>query len=236
MTRTRWKVLAAVGVVALLGAACGGDDDDTQAAAGTDGTEQDGGGDAGAEPSTETGAAELRAGLTALLQEHVYLAGIAVSTGVSAGLDSPAFEAAAGTLDENSVALSEAVGGVYGDEAGSAFLELWRKHIGFFVDYTKAKAGGDEAGATAAREALDGYRADFGAFLAGANPNLTQDAVAEELVPHVDTVFSAIDAVVAGEPPFAELREAAQVMPGTANVLAGAIVAQFPDQFGSESE
>src|SRR3546814_13147616 len=35
----------------------------------------------------ETGAAELRAGLTSLLQEHVYLAGAAISTAVQAGGD-----------------------------------------------------------------------------------------------------------------------------------------------------
>ena len=64
-------------------------------------------------------ASSLRAGLTQLLQEHVYLAGIAVYAAVHTP---DAFDAAAGTLDENSVALSETVGSVYGDEAE----EAWR--------------------------------------------------------------------------------------------------------------
>src|SRR4051794_9239278 len=67
--------------------------------------------------ASDSGAATLRAGLTALLQEHVYLAGIAVSNGVDHGLTSKQFKAAAGTLDANSVALSKAIGSVYGTAA-----------------------------------------------------------------------------------------------------------------------
>ena len=37
------------------------------------------------------------------------------------------------------------VGGIYGDKAGNQFLELWRAHIGFFVNYTLGKATGDAA-------------------------------------------------------------------------------------------
>src|SRR5262249_19152970 len=53
-------------------------------------------------------AAGLRADLTRMLTEHVYLAGVAVFTAYTAkdGLDSKAFKAAAGALDENSVELA----------------------------------------------------------------------------------------------------------------------------------
>jgi hypothetical protein len=116
--------------------------------------------------------------------------------------------------------------------AGEPFLELWRSHIGFFVNYTLASAGGDDAAAQQARDDLAEYRADFGAFIAGANPNLPAEAVADALVPHTDTVFAAIDAVLGnGDNPFLKLQEAAAVMPGIAEVLSGAIAAQFPDQF-----
>ena len=181
---------------------------------------------------TESGASALRSTLTAGLQEHVYLAGIAINTGVGAGLDSKEFKAAADTLDTNSKALADAIGGVYGDDAGKAFLELWRAHIGMFVDYTKAKATGDEAGVKKAEKDLNGYRTEFGAFLASANPNLTAEAVAEELKPHVSTVFDTIDAAVGKKTSvFDKLAEAASHMPNTANVLAGAIYKQSPDKF-----
>ncbi|MGH2897975.1 MAG: copper amine oxidase [Solirubrobacteraceae bacterium] len=181
---------------------------------------------------SDSGASELRAGLTGQLEDHVYLASIAVAKGVGKGLDSAEFKAAAGTLDDNSVALSKSIESVYGAAAGKQFLALWRKHIGFFVDYTKAKATKDAAGATKAKAALDGYRADFGAFIGGANPNLPAEAVAAELKPHVNSLFAAIDAVVAGKTSTYKLVAAAAAhMPMTANILAGGIVKQFPDKF-----
>ncbi len=182
--------------------------------------------------SAEAGGAELRAGLTSLLEDHVYLASLAVDTGVKAGLDSSAFKAAAGVLDENSVALSKAIGGVYGDAAGEQFLALWRKHIGFFVDYAKGKATKKDALATKALEDLDGYRNDFGAFISSANPNLPKEAVAEELKPHIETLAAAIDAAAAKKSTvFSKLQAAAAHMPMTAKILAGGIAKQYPDKF-----
>ena len=186
---------------------------------------------------TAEGAAKLRQTLTAGLQEHEYLAGIAVAQAVvTKKTDSPEFTAAAAALDKNSVALSDAIASIYGKGAGDAFLPLWRKHIGFFVDYTVGKLTNDTAKATKAKADLDGYRADFGAFLASANPNLTKDAVAEALVPHVTATFDAIDGVVAGDGTgFEKLRIAAGHMPMLAETLAGAIAKQFPAKFTGDS-
>jgi hypothetical protein len=184
----------------------------------------------------DSGASSLRSALTAGLQEHVYLGGIAVENGATHGLTSPEFKAAAATLDKNSVALSQAIGGIYGNAAGAQFLKIWRQHIGFFVDYTKARATHDAAGLAQAQKHLDGYRAQFGAFLAKANPNLTQAAVANDLKGHVATLEAAIDAVVAKKAnAFDLLQAAAAHMPGTADVLAGAISKQYPKKFSGSS-
>ena len=179
----------------------------------------------------------LQRDLTAGLVEHEYLAGFAVLTAVQAGgdLKDPTFEAAAAALDANSVALSEAVGSVYGDAGGKQFLDLWRAHIGFFVDYTLGKATGDKAMERKASKNLDGYRSDFGAFIEGATEGgLPQAAVEDALKPHVNSTKDAIDAVVTGKGNgFEKLREAAGHMPGIATALSGAIAKQFPDKFGS---
>ena len=175
------------------------------------------------EGDVTSGPSTLRADLTNLLQDHLYLAGAAIAQTVEDGGDVDAAGAAAaiGALDENSVALADAIAGLYGEAAGDQFLELWRTHIGFFVDYALATATDDADSATEAREGLMEYREDFGAFLASANDLLTKEAVAAELQPHVDTFFAAIDAIVAGSPDrFELLREAGQVMPGTALTLA----------------
>jgi hypothetical protein len=222
-------LLVAVLASGGIAAGCGGDEETQGASGGSTAQKQSpamGGQDAAA-PTTDTAAADLRAGLTAQLQEHVYLAGTAIAKGVGEGLDSKTFTAAAGTLDKNSMALSESIGSVYGADAGEQFLALWRRHIGFFVDYTKGKATGDMKAVKQAEQDLDGYREEFGAFLAGANPELTKEAVADELKPHVTSVFATIDSVVANDgQAYMKLREAASHMPTTANVLAGAIARQ----------
>ena len=52
---------------------------------------------------------------------------------------------AAGALDGNSIDIAKAIGSVYGAGAEQAFLPLWRKHIGFVVDYTVGVATKDNA-------------------------------------------------------------------------------------------
>jgi hypothetical protein len=178
-------------------------------------------------------AAELKAALNTMLQEHVYLASAA--TGAALGGRDAEFRAAAGALDANSVDLSKAIGAVYGDGAERAFLGLWRKHIGFFVDYTVGTAKKDKAMQDKAVQDLLGYAEDFGAFLASANPHLPKAAVAELVRTHVVTLKTVVDAQSSGSPDkaFGALREAAKHMGMIANPLADAIAKQFPQKFAS---
>jgi hypothetical protein len=138
-------------------------------------------------------AAALRATLTSQLVSHTYLAGVAVFTAYTSGAETPAFEAAAAALDENSVELGAVVGSVAPDQEAT-FLEVWRAHIGDFVEYAVATAEGDEEGRQQQLADLDAYRATSGAFFeeitGGALP---ADAVAEELGTHVETLAGAID-------------------------------------------
>jgi hypothetical protein len=176
-------------------------------------------------------ASDLRTSLNMLLQEHVYLA--TAATGAALGGRQVEFQAAAGALDGNSVALSKAIGSVYGADAETAFLALWRKHIGFVVDYTTGIAANDRARQDKAVNALVGYTRDFGAFLSSANPNLTTDAVAMLVKDHVLTLKAVIDAQAAKDPAktYAAARSAASHMSMIANPLADAIIKQFPSRF-----
>ncbi len=227
-------LFAALAALALLGAGCGDDSSDSATAAETSTSMAE---TSETTVSTDTGAATLRAGLTHLLTEHVDLAGITVVQAAEAGLDSDQFAAAAATLDANSQDLAAAIGDVYGMEAGDQFLDLWRAHIEMFVDYAEGALTGNEKQRKAALADLDGYREDFGAFLESANPNLTKEAVAGELKPHVESLAAAIDAVAGnGENPFVALQEAASHMPMTALVLSGAIAEQNPDMFDGAAD
>src|SRR3954468_20646403 len=114
MTKRLLPIVLAAG---LFAAGCGDDKSSSKSPSSSAGAMQH-----TATASTGSGASDLRASLTSMLQEHVYLAGIAVSQGVAQGLDSKQFTAAANTLDANSQALADAIGSVYGDDAGKQFL------------------------------------------------------------------------------------------------------------------
>ena len=180
-----------------------------------------------------TRAAQLRAGLNNLFSEHVYLAGAA--TNAALGGREAEFKAAAGALDANSVAISKAIGSVYGEGAEKAFLPLWRRHIGFVVDYTVGVAGNDKAKQDKAVGDLVNYTQDFGAFLSSANPNLPKSVVADLVKHHVVTLKDVIDAQASKDPAraYSALRSAAGHMQMIADPLAEAIVKQFPDRFSS---
>ena len=131
--------------------------------------------------------------------------------------------------------MSKAIGSVYGAGAGQAFLALWRKHIGFFVDYTVGKATRDEAKQQTAANDLVGYAQELGAFFASANPNLPKEAVAPLVRTHVLTLKDVVDAQAAGDPAraFMAMRAAAGHMMMIADPLAAAIAKQFPAKFAN---
>jgi hypothetical protein len=186
--------------------------------------------------TANTKAAELRTALNGLLSEHVALASSA--TGAALGGRQAQFEAAAAALDANSVDLSKAIGSVYGTPAEQAFLPLWRRHIGFFVEYTQGVAAKDKARQDKAVADLTQYTQDFGAFLSSANPNLPKDTVAMLVKEHVLGLKDVVDAQAAGDPvkQFESLRRAYAHMAMIGDPLAGAIVRQFPDHFPGKAD
>src|SRR5581483_4271242 len=99
--------------------------------------------------------AALRVALNNALREHAILA--AFATNAALGGRQAEFQAAAGALDGNSQDVAKAIGSVYGQGAQDAFLPLWRKHIGWFVDYTVGVATKDKAKQDKAVNDLVGY-------------------------------------------------------------------------------
>jgi hypothetical protein len=231
--KTRILLPLLVLVLAVLGVtACGGNDDGDSASGQAGASTME----AGGEPmhaATTTAASDLRSTLETLLGEHAVLAMTATQKGLAGD---PDFEAVAAALDANGVALSEAIGSVYGDEAAEQFLDgpsLWRDHISFFVDYTVGLAEKDKAAQREAVENLTGYTGAFSGFLAGAT-GLPQAALQESTAEHVVQLKGQIDAYAAGdyEEAYRLFREAYAHMVMTGATLADAIVAQNPDAFG----
>ena len=223
------KLAACGAALALLATACGGNADsaDPGSTKSSSMTSSDSMTDAATTDASASDAATLRANLTGLLHDHVWLAGNALQTAVmkKGDLKDKQVAGAVAALDENSVELSKAIGAAYPD-AEQPFLASWRQHIGFFVNYTLGKATKDNAMATKAMKDLDGYRTGFGQLINSVVPELPADAVAEELKPHVASLLTAIDAAVANDPSFqSKLADSAAHMTMTAAVLTGGIVA-----------
>jgi hypothetical protein len=181
-------------------------------------------------PATDTKSADLRVLLNALEREHVNLAAAATRNGFDGNAD---FKASAGQLDQNSQDIAAAVGSVYGKDAGDKFLQIWRSHIGFFVDYTVAAKKGDKAGMAKAVTDLGGYVDAISDFFSGANPNLPRQAVKDLVGQHVTLLKSAVDSYGAADyaASYAHEHEANVQIGKIADAISGAIVKQKPESF-----
>jgi hypothetical protein len=181
--------------------------------------------------SASSKSADLRAALDELLSEHVILA--ADATGAALGGRQSDFQAAAAALDQNSIAISKAVGSVYGPEAEAKFLPLWRSHITLVVEYTVDTASNDPAKAQQAVQKLLAYSGDLAGFFSSANPNLPQDAVAGMVKEHIVTLKAVIDAQAKKDyaAEYAAQHKAYAHMGMMAVALADGIVKQFPQKF-----
>jgi hypothetical protein len=183
-----------------------------------------------AKPDTATKSADLRVVLNALEREHVDLASQATRNGFDGSAD---FAASAKQLDANSVEISKAIGSVYGTDAEAKFLEIWRSHITFFVNYTVAAKGGDKAGMAKAVTDLGGYVDAISDFFSGANPNLPREAVHQLVSDHVVLLKTAVDNYGAKDfaGSYAKEHEANNQIGTIADAIAGAVVKQYPEKF-----
>jgi hypothetical protein len=172
-------------------------------------------------------AVQLRITLNRLLGEHAILAIQATQRGLVGGKD---FKAVATALDRNSVAISKAIGSVYGPAAADRFLngkDLWRAHIRYFVDYTVATAKHDKAGQAKAVANLMTYVRTQAAFFAIAT-GLPKQALVDDLTAHVLQLKGQLDAFAKGNyaQAYALTNGAYEHMGMTADLLAGAIAKQ----------
>ncbi len=183
----------------------------------------------GGDPASK--AADLVTNLNGALREHVFLASAATEAALG-GRDAE-FKAAAAALDANSDAITAVIAGVYGPAAGTAFAPLWKKHIGFLVDYTTALAAQQQPKADEAMGNLLQYAQDFGAFINSASPKLPKETVVQLVKTHVFTLKDVIDAQAAKDwtKAYTDERTAAAHMAMIANGLATTVVAQFPAKF-----
>jgi len=172
-------------------------------------------------------AGDLRVTLDNLLGEHALLAIWATQAGYSGSKNFPALAA---QLDKNSVAISNAIGSVYGAAAAKQFLDgknLWRAHIRYFVAYTVASAKKDQAAQRKAVARLMTYIQVQASFFAKAT-GLPRQALVNDLTAHVLQLKGQLDAYAAGnyKQAYVLADGAYNHMFMTGDLLAGAIAKQ----------
>lgn len=189
-----------------------------------------------AAPTNATAAATLRVTLQRLLAEHVVLLS-SLSASAFDGRDAE-FKAVNTTLDANSVDLSNAIGEIYGADAGKNFLAAWRKHIGLLIDYNAAVLTKDKAKQDKATNDLNDYAGAFGTLLNTANSKLPKDAVTDLVKTHITMIKDIIDAQNAKDwvKIYANTRKAFAHMDSIAIPLANATVAQFPTKYDGKAD
>jgi hypothetical protein len=184
-------------------------------------------------PDFNTPAAKLRIAVNRVLAEHAFLLGEAMRAGLGGG---EGFEAAGAALEENTTELVGLIENVYGAAAGDQFGDLWRSHVAYLVDYTRALEGDDQAAQDLAEHQLHEYVTDFSAFLASANPNLPEGALRQLLNEHVEQL-EAIGAYDAGnyDEAYPAVRRTYNHMFTIGDALSEAIALQFPERFAGKS-
>lgn len=184
------------------------------------------------EVATETAAAELRAAVGSLLQSHAYLLGVVTAELFRTDSESEELVGAQATLDDNTSALTEIIAEAYGDDAGGRFSDLWRSQVGYVTDYARGIDEGNPALRDGMEQELLGFRDRLGLLLDeltdGAIPATTGTASFE---PYYESQLAVVDAQAAGGDVAGALRETAGRLPEIADLLAGAIVAGFPDRY-----
>jgi hypothetical protein len=181
---------------------------------------------AGGTPNLSSPGSELRITLGRLLSEHVFLT---IEAMRATATDAPDRVAATDAVESNTVDLQAAIRSIYGNAAAKRFGSLWREHIHHLLEYATATRSGDTGGREHALAGLTAYRSAFSTFLAHANPNLSEQALAEALRLHTDQVSAFVDEDFAAA--FATEREAYGHMFTLGDALATAIIDQFPGRF-----
>ena len=145
--------------------------------------------------TSDTKAADLRVTLNAIEREHVAMLSTAFRNGFDGRAD---FGASADSLDKNSVAFSSVIKSIYGEETSVKFLEIWRSHVGFFMNYTVAAKRGDKDGMDKAVTDLGSFSTSISELYLKANPNLSKEAVKSLVLESVGLLKSIIDSHSAG--------------------------------------
>ena len=131
-------------------------------------------------------AVELRVAYNEVLDEHALLSMMA--TAASLGNRPAELDAASAQLQANADDLADLVSQIYDPKTGEAFSTFWRRHIGFFLEYTAALGRADHATAARASADLETYANDLEALLKSSTESMPVGVVRALVTKHIHNV------------------------------------------------
>lgn len=145
----------------------------------------------------------------------------------------PKFTALATLLDKNSQSLADAIGSVYGNDAGTAFASLWKEHIVYFVNYVEGVKTNNVATKDKAQKDLENYSEKAADFLAKANPFLNKEMLTRHISRHVVLLKESVESYINKDyqKAYAFQNEAYMHVGQMADMITVAIIRQFPQKF-----
>ena len=147
--------------------------------------------------------------------------------------DSAKAKAAADAVGANAKQIADAVGGFYGKPAGARMLDLLAGHWGGVKALTDARAANDQAAERKAMADLQSNVTAIAKFLAGANPNLPENAVQGLLATHVAHHSTQIEQIMSGD--MKGEQATWQMMQAHMDVISDALAAAIAKQFPAKA-
>lgn len=182
--------------------------------------------------STATKAAGLRVTLNNLLREHV-TTNLTVTYNIIDKVSEAKMQASLDAQTANAVAIANAVGSVYGDDAKTSITQPFVDHLTQSNNYAKAVLANDTAGEASSLAALQTNLRQIADVFHSVIPSLSSDTLYGALNDHETLMNEVAMAYQAGDFTKAYQLEdqALTQISGGADALAGGIVASKPDTF-----
>lgn len=176
--------------------------------------------------------ADLRVALNNLLREHV-TSSLVVTRNIVDGAPAAKIDGAKAAQTANAVAIANAVGSIYGQDAQTAITTPFVEHITQSNNYAQAVADGNMAAQESSLTALRAELRKVATVFNSVIPSLPTDTLYEALSAHEDLLNQAAVEYKAGnfEKAYALENEALVQISGGAEALAGGIVKSKPDMF-----
>jgi hypothetical protein len=180
--------------------------------------------------TSQTAAADLRVQLNQLLARQVDLTSLVLASATAGRADYPAVS---NQLNTNSQDLQNLINSVYGEAAGKSFYSDLTNQTNFLINYATASKQGDQAAISRATTDSSAAAGKLAKLLASLDPKLSADSIRQQLETQQSDLEQSVTAY--GNQDYSgalsQQAQAAAAAGKLADILAEAIVKQYPDKY-----